>query len=423
MNSWLLASLFVFIGMGIPVAFSIGLASLLYLVFSGMPLSLVAQRSVMGVYSYPFLALPFFVLAGMIMEHGGTTKRLMRLANALVGHFKGGLAVVDVVVSMLFGALSGSGVGGTAAVGAIMIPAMKRRGYAGSFAAALEGTSGVLASVIPPSLTIVIIGVTGGVSIGRLFAAGIIPGIMTGLMLIVVAVIISHKRNYGGGERVTFREFLSAAIGAVLPMLTPVIILGGIMGGIFTVTEAAVVAVMYSLFLSVILYREVRLKQLFSITLKSVQISGAIMIIVGTASLFGWIITAERIPQMLLNFFTVISPNKYVFLLYINVLLLILGTFMESSALVIILIPALLPVVVNFGINPVHFGIIFLLNLTIGANTPPLGVTLMTAARIAEVRFYQAAVAVVPFLIAMLVSLILVILIPQLTLFLPSLFF
>ena len=423
MNSWLLLSLFFFIAIGIPVAFSIGLSSLLYLVFSGISVSLVAQRSVMGVYSYPFLALPFFVLAGMIMEHGGTTRRLMRLANALVGHFKGGLAVVDVVVSMLFGALSGSGVGGTAAVGSIMIPAMKRKGYDGSFAAALEGTSGVLASVIPPSLTIVIIGVTGGISIGRLFIGGIVPGVMTGLLLIVVAVIISRKRHYGGGERASFRELIAATFGAFLPLLTPVIILGGIMGGVFTVTEAAVVAVMYSIFLSVVLYREVKVKELFRITLASVRISGAILIIVGIASLFGWIITAERIPQSLLQFFTAISPNKYVFLLYINLLLLVLGTFMESSALVIILIPALMPVVTAFGINPVHFGIVFLLNLTIGANTPPLGVTLMTAAKIANVRFYQASMAVIPFLIAMVCALILVVLIPELTLFLPSLFF
>jgi len=423
MTPWLLVSLFVFIAMGVPVAFAIGLASLLYISIAGIPINLIAQRAVMGVYSYPFLALPFFVFAGMLMEHGGTTKRLMRLANSMVGHFKGGLAVVDVVVSMLFGALSGSGVGGTAAVGAIMIPAMKRKGYDASFAAALEGTSGVLASIIPPSLTIVIIGVTGGISIGRLFIGGIIPGIISGLSLIVVALIISHKRHYGGGEKSTFREFLSACKGAILPLLTPVIILGGIMGGIFTVTEAAVIAVVYSLFLSMVVYREVNVKSLFGIALKSVRISGAILIIIGLASLFGWILTAERIPQTLLQFFTSISPNKYIFLLYLNLLLLVLGTFMESSALVIILIPALMPVVNSFGIDPVHFGMIFLINLTIGANTPPLGVTLMTAAKIAEVRFYQASKAVIPFLIAMVIILIMVVLIPQLVLFLPSLFF
>ncbi len=420
---WLLLSLFVFIAMGIPIAFSIGLSSLLYLVVSDIPLSLIAQRSVMGVFSYSFLAIPFFVLSGMIMERGGTTRRLMKLANSFVGHFKGGLAVVDIVVSMMFAALSGSGVGGTAAVGAIMIPSMKKKGYSGAFAAAVEGTSGVLASIIPPSLTIVIIGVTGGVSIGRMFFAGIVPGIICGLALIVVALIISRKRGYGGDEKSTWRARFSAMKHAILPLVNPIIILGGIFGGIFTVTEAAVVSVVYSLILSMVIYREMDFKDLIEICIKTIRISCAILIIIAISSLFAWILTAERVPQRLTVFFSQVSPNKYVFFLYINMLLLLLGTFMESSALVLILIPTLLPVAAAFGIDPVHFGIIFLINLTIGANTPPLGVTLMTGAKIAEVPFYSAAKEVIPFLGAMVVALLLFTVFPQIVLWLPNMVF
>ncbi len=421
MVALLLISLFIFIALNIPIAFAIGLSSLVFLLINDIPTSLLAQRTIQGMWSYPFLALPFFVYAGILMEHGGVTKRLMRLASALFGHYHGGLAAVTVVGSCLFGALSGSGVGDTAAIGSIMIPAMKKKGYAADFAAALQGCAGTLASLIPPSLTIVIIGATGGISIGGLLIGGLGPGIVTAIALIVAAYIISKKRGYGGEPKATTQELSEAVRDAILPLMAPVIILGGILSGIVTVTEAAVVAVAYSFLLSVVIYREIKPADIAGITLKAAMISVTVMIIVGFAGLFGWIMTSQRIPLMITEFFVSIAPNKWVFLVLINALLLMLGTFMESTALVLILIPVLMPVVHAYGIDPIHFGIVFLLNLTIGANTPPLGVTLMTAAKIAGVSFTQASRAVWPFVFAMIAALIVTIFVPEFTTYLPYL--
>jgi len=418
----LLAVLFICIALGIPIAISIGISSLAYLLAADLPIVLVAQRSILGAYTYPFLALPFFVFSGLLMERGGITKRLMRLASAFVGHVKGGLAAVTVVASTLFGALCGSGVGATAAVGSIMIPSMKKEGYASEFTAALLGCCGILSSLIPPSLTMVVIGVTGGLSVGSLFLAGIVPGVLTALGFIVISAIVAGKKGYGGQAKASFMERMKALKDSILALLAPVIILGGIWGGVFTVTESAAVVVVYSFIISVFVYKEVSFKDLPEITYKAVLTSISVMFIVGVAALFGWVVTAERIPQLITNFFLSISPNKWVFMLLINLLLLILGTFMESTALVIILIPILLPVVYEYGLDPIHFCTVFLLNLCIGANTPPLGVTLMTASKIADVSFAKTSVAVVPFIAAMVLILLLLIFVPQLTTFLPNLF-
>ena len=417
----LLVVLFVCIALGIPIAISIGLSSLVYLLAADLPIVLVAQRSILGAYTYPFLALPFFVFSGMLMEQGGITKRLMRLAAVFVGHVKGGLAAVTVVASTLFGALCGSGVGATAAVGSIMIPSMKEEGYAAEFSAALLGCCGTLASLIPPSLTIVVIGVTGGLSVGSLFLAGVVPGVLTALGLIVISAIVAGKRGYGGQEKATGKERLEALKDSILALLAPVIILGGIWGGIFTVTEAAAVVVVYSFIIAVFVYKEVSFKDLPEITYRAVITSIAVMFIVGVAALFGWIVTAERVPQLLANFFLSISPNKWVFMLLINLLLLVLGTFMESTALVIILIPVLLPVVYEYGIDPIHFCTVFLLNLCVGSNTPPLGVTLMTASKIADVSFTESSRAVIPFVGSMVFILLITIFVPQFSTFLPKL--
>lgn len=417
----LMIILFVCILLGLPIAFSIGVSSLVYLLTTDLPLVLVAQRSILGAYTYPFLALPFFVFGGMLMEYGGITKRLMRLATAFVGHLKGGLAVVTVVASTLFGALCGSGVGATAAVGSIMIPAMKKKGYGADFAAALQGCCGTLASLIPPSLTVVVIGATGGLSIGALFLAGVMPGVLVGLGLISISIIISIKRGYGSEKKASFSELLDALKDSLLALLAPFIILGGLWTGTFTVTESASVVVVYSFIIAVFVYKEVTFKMLPEITLKTIRTSVSVLLIVGIAALFGWIVTAERIPQMLTAFFLSISSNKWIFMILINLLLLVLGTFMESTALVIILIPVLLPVVYQYGIDPIHFCTVFLLNLCIGANTPPLGVTLMTGARIADVSFTKASKAVLPFIAAMVVVLFITIFVPQFSTTLPTL--
>jgi C4-dicarboxylate transporter DctM subunit len=361
-----------------------------------------------------------FVFAGVLMEHGGITQRMMRLANALIGHISGGLAGVTVVGSTLFGALSGSAIGDTAAIGSIMIPAMKAKGYAASFAAALQGCCGVLASLIPPSLTMVILGATGNISIAGLLLAGLIPGVLMALSLIVISVIISRRRGYGGGDRASLQELMLATLGALPPLMLPVIILGGIILGIVTVTEAAVLAVAYAFLLSVFIYREIPLKALPEIAFQVVRITVPVLLIIGVSNLFAWIITTERVPQQLTELFSTIAPNALIFLLLVNILLLMIGTFMESNALIIILIPILMPVVNSYDIDPLHFGVMFVVNLCIGANTPPLGVTLMTASRIAEVPFAQSSKAVLPFLGAMVIVLLLTIFIPALSTFLPG---
>lgn len=406
----------------VPIAFAIGFACLTYLFVKDINLALVAQRSATGIYSYPFLALPMFVFAGVLMEHGGITQRMMRLANAVIGHISGGLAAVTVAGSALFGALSGSAIGDTAAIGSIMIPAMKAKNYAAGFAAALQGCSGVLASLIPPSLTMVILGATGNISIAGLLIGGLVPGLLMALLLIIVSLLISRRRGYGKGERATWREFISAVSDSVLPLLLPVIILGGILGGIVTVTEAAVLAVVYAFLLSAIIYREVKISDLPAICMQVIRIAVPVQLIVAISHLFVWIVATEQIPQQLTAFFAAVAPDPMTFLILLNFLLLLLGTFMESNALIIILIPILMPVVNQYGIDPLHFGVMFVVNLCIGANTPPLGVTLMTGAKIAGVRFAEASRAVLPFLAAMVIVLILTILFPKLSTFLPSLF-
>ncbi|MFC5584664.1 TRAP transporter large permease [Nitratireductor kimnyeongensis] len=406
----------------VPIAFAIGFACLTYLFVKDINLALVAQRSATGIYSYPFLALPMFVFAGVLMEHGGITQRMMRLANAVIGHISGGLAAVTVAGSALFGALSGSAIGDTAAIGSIMIPAMKAKNYAAGFAAALQGCSGVLASLIPPSLTMVILGATGNISIAGLLIGGLVPGLLMALLLIIVSLLISRRRGYGKGERATWREFISAVSDSVLPLLLPVIILGGILGGIVTVTEAAVLAVVYAFLLSAVIYREVKISDLPAICMQVMRIAVPVQLIVAISHLFVWIVATEQIPQQLTAFFAAVAPDPMTFLILLNFLLLLLGTFMESNALIIILIPILMPVVNQYGIDPLHFGVMFVVNLCIGANTPPLGVTLMTGAKIAGVRFAEASRAVLPFLGAMVIVLILTILFPKLSTFLPGLF-
>lgn len=421
MTAVLIVALLVLIVLNIPIVFAIGLVSLGYLLFKDLNLALLAQRSALGIYSYPFLALPMFVFAGVLMEHGGITRRLMRLANAMVGHVSGGLAAVTVSGSAMFGALSGSAIGNTAAVGSIMIPAMRQKKYGMGFASALQGCSGVLGSLIPPSLTMVILGATGGISISALLIGGLLPGLLMALSLIVVSILISRRRGYGRGERASWRELGAATLSALPPLMLPVIVLGGIFGGIVTVTEAAVLAVLYAFVLSVFVYRAISLRDMPRITLQVLKIAVPVQIIVAVSNVFAWIITVERMPQQLLALFEAIAPSALGFLLILMVIVLILGTFMESTALIIILVPILMPVVAAYGIDPVYFGVLFVINLCIGANTPPLGVTLATAARIAGVPFSQAAGAVWPFLGAMLFTLLAVLLFPGLATFLPAL--
>jgi len=417
----LLVVLLGLIMINIPVAFAIGMTCVGYLLMKDISLAIMGQRVTQGIYSYPFLALPMFVFAGVLMEFGGITRRLMRLANALIGHVAGGLAAVMVLGNALFGTLCGSAIGGTAAIGSILIPAMKEKRYSASFAASLQGCCGILSSLIPPSLTMVIMGVTGGISIADLLIGGFLPGVLMVVLLGVVAIMISKKRGYGSDPRATLQELVQAFIGALPPLMLPVIILGGIFSGIVTVTEAAVLAVVYAFFLAFFIYREIRVADFPNVCMKVLKIAVPIQLIVAISAMFAWIITTEQITQDFITLFTQMTQDPLMFLLLVSLFLLVLGTFMESNALIIILIPILMPVVRQYNIDPLHFAIIFVTALCIGAVTPPLGVTLMTAAKIAEIRMSESYRNLVPFLMAMVVTLILVILIPGISVWLPSL--
>lgn len=402
--------------LGVPVAVSLGLASCIALLFEGdTPLLVLAQRAFVSLDSFPLLAIPLFMLAGVIMEYGGISQRLINLANALTGHLSGGLAIVAVVTTMFFAAISGSSIAATAALGSILIPAMIKRGYHKSYAGSVQAVSGTLGIIIPPSIPLILYGVAAGTSIGDLFIAGIVPGLVIGMGLLITVVIISKKRNYLREAKTTSGELRKAFIQTIPALIMPVIILGGIYTGIFTATEAAGVAVAYAFIVSTVFYRSIHFRNIGQVLQQATTTTATIMFIIASAGLFSWILTIENVPQQVAQFFTSISSNPAVFLLIIVVLLLIVGMFMETNASIIILAPILAPVAVELGINPIHFGITMIVTLAIGMVTPPLGLNLFVAGRIAELRLDQITRGMVPFYIAVVVTLLLIIFIPALS--------
>jgi tripartite ATP-independent transporter DctM subunit len=419
----LVAVLFLLILLGVPLAFAIGLSSAVYIVlyFGVAQLTMVTQRLVAGIDSFSLLALPLFILAGGIMAHGDITSRLLRFARSLVGSISGGLAMVMVFSSMLFGALSGSGTADVAAIGSITLPAMKENNYDMDFSAALLGCAGALATIIPPSIVLIVLGVITETSIAKLFLGGIIPGIITGACLMIYAYSFSVKRGYPRDAGFSLRNVLVSFREAFLALFTAVIIIGGILGGVFTATEAAAVAVGYAFVLAVIVYRKIDARAMLKILIETAEVSAIILLIISCASVFGWVMAAEQIPQALTGFFLSISHNYYVLLILINLLLLVLGVFMETLAIIIIVVPVLMPVVETLKIDPVHFGVMLCLNLAVGANTPPVGIDLLTACRIAGTRLEDASRRVGYMVLAMLVALALVAFIPSLVTFLPNL--
>ena len=418
----LFVSLIILFALGVPIAIAMGLASAIALIYEGTtPLVVLVQRSFTSVDSFPLMAIPFFILAGTLMEFGGISKRLINFANALTGHFAGGLAIVTVVTSMFFAAISGSSAATTAALGSILIPAMISRGYKRNFAGSVQAVSGELGVIIPPSIPLILYGVAAGVSIGDLFMAGMIPGILIGLSLIFTIYILAKKYKFPREEKKTGAEIMIAFKEAFFALLMPVIILGGIYGGIFTPTEAAGVAVAYAFLVGVFIYREIKLTKLVKIFSESAITTAIVMFIIASAGLFGWILTMENVPRDVAQFITGISDNPLVFLLLINVFLLIVGMFMETNASIIILTPLLVPVALQLGIDPVHFGIIMIVNLALGMCTPPLGINLFISAQIANIRLEQIARGMLPFYLVLLLVLLLITYVPQISLFLPNL--
>ncbi|WP_209124241.1 TRAP transporter large permease [Alkalihalobacillus sp. BA299] len=419
MTPVLLVSMIILFLMTVPIALSIGLASTLAVWFDGnMPLTVIVQRIFTSLDSFPLMAIPFFIIAGSLMETGGISKRLVHFANTLAGSMTGGLAGVTVITSMFFAAISGSSPATVAAIGSIMIPAMVAKYYDVNFAAAVQAVAGALGVIIPPSIPMILYGVVVGVSIGDLFMAGIIPGLMIGFSLVLTAVIISKRRGYKGTEQFTWQERVVAFKNAIFAILMPIIILGGIYGGIFTPTEAAVVAVFYALIIGLFVYREIKIKDLIPVFMRSGITTAIIMLIIGNAGLLGWLLTKERIPQTVAQSFISFSDNPLVFLLIVNIFLLIVGMFFETSASVIILAPILAPIAIALGIDPIHFGIIMVVNLAIGMVTPPLGVNLFVAMQISKVRLEQISKAVIPFLIVLIINVLLISYIPGISTFL-----
>lgn len=402
----------------VPIAVALGLASTLVFFLDGnVSLIVIIQRMFNSVDSFPLMAIPFFILAGKLMESGGISRRLIHLANVIFGRVKGGLGIVSIVACAFFAAISGSAAATTAAVGALMIPAMVNKGYDKSFATAIQAAGGTIGIMIPPSVPLVLYGVAAGVSVSELFIAGIVPGLFVMVSLILLVYLISLKEGYGGGEKFGFLDFIKAFFDAFLALMMPVIILGGIYGGIFTPTEAAVVAVVYGLIVGIFIYREIKLADLTRIFSSSVVVTAVIMFIIAGASVFGYYLTRQRIPAELTELMLSVTDNWIIALLIINLLLLICGVFLETSAAVIILTPILVPIASALGIDLVHFGIIMIVNLGIGFITPPVGVNLFVAANIAGTKFESLVKAIIPFIIVMVVDVLIISFIPGISLF------
>ncbi len=413
-------SFILFLSLGIPVAFVLGLTSFAGLLYAQtIPLLLIPKQMFSGTDSFPLLAVPFFILAGNLMNIGGITRRLIHFCNILLGYVRGGLALVNVIASMFFAGITGAAVADTSALGSILIPAMTKERYDRDFSAAVTAASSTVGPIIPPSIPMVILGTVGELSIGALFLAGVIPGILVGLALLGVTYGISVRRDYPKEERRSLREFLFGLKDALLALLMPAIILGGILGGIFTPTEAAVIAVFYAFLVSFFVYREARWKDLPKVFIDSVVLTSVIMFVIANSAIFGWLLAHHQVPQTVAQTLLSLTTEKWVLLLLINLFLLFVGTFMETTASLIILTPILLPLAVKVGIDPIHFGLVMVLNLVIGLITPPLGVCLFIASSIARISLEQISKAIFPFLLSAIAVLLLVTYLPELALWLP----
>lgn len=407
---------------GVPIAIAMGVAGFSAIVLRGnIPIEVTAQRFVTGVDSFPLLAVPFFMLAGALMNTGGITERLVRLANALVGRLIGGLGHVVVVTNMIMAGMSGSAVADCSATGSVLIPAMVRSGFGRAFSAAVTASASTIGPIIPPSIPFVVFGVLASVSIGRLFLGGAVPGMLMGLYLMVVVYIVSKKRGYARGEKISGRNVWVAFKGAVPALMLPVIIAWGIVGGAVTPTEAAVIAVVYSLVLGTLVYRELTLSTMARVFGEAALTTGAVMFIVAGASLLAWMMTREQAGPALVGAVTSITRDRNLVFLLINIILLILGCFLETLSLMILLVPVLMPLIGALGIDPVHFGVVFVLNLMIGLITPPVGMAMFIACAIAKIRVVDFAREIPLFVVALILVLLIITYFPGVVLFLPNL--
>lgn len=419
----LFGTLIIALILNMPVGIAIGLSSLCAVFADGRLSSLyIVQQLVTSADSFPLMAIPLFILAGELMGAGGVSKRLLNVCNVFLGRFTGGLATVTVVLCMFFAAVSGSGPATVAAIGSMVIPTMLQKGYSKSFTLALIATAGSIGVIIPPSIPMVVYGVSTSTSISSMFMAGFLPGLMIGGSLILVSYIYCKKHGWKGDDyKYSAKEKLAAIWDAKWALISPVIILGGIYAGIFTPTEAAAVAAVYAFICGVFIYKELDIKQLFGTLGNACNTTGTTMVIIGCATAFTKILTIEKIPDAITNGILNFSDNMIVILLLINLLLLVVGCFMDTTPAMMVLSPILLPIALQFGIDPIHFGLIMVVNLAIGFITPPLGINLFVAARVGSSKLETVCSGIIKFIIVMLVDLMLITFIPEISMTLPKL--
>ena len=409
---------------GVPVAISLAGSSLIYVMLEGVqPHLVVLHRMIGGIDSFPLLAIPFFIMAGSLMNSGGITNRIYDFALALVGWLKGGLGHVNIVGSVIFAGMSGTAVADAGGLGNIEIKAMRDHGYSVDFSVGITGASSTIGPIIPPSLPFVIYGVMANASIGKLFAAGVIPGLVMALTMMIMVTYYAHTRGWHRDAKFSIVALWQTFKRAFLPLLTPIILVGGMTTGVFTPTEAAIAATVYAIFLGMAVYRTLSLKKLIKVSMETAETTALILLIVAGASIFGYLITLTKVTDNVSALVLSITTTPWIVLLLVNIFLLIVGCFMETIAAITILVPVLLPLMDKIGVDPVHFGLIMVLNLMIGLLTPPVGMVLYILARVANISFERTARACLPFLIPLLVSLALVTYWPSMVMFLPNLFY
>jgi tripartite ATP-independent transporter DctM subunit len=407
--------------LGVPIAFCLGITAAVALISLGLPLQVVAQRVFTGIDSFPLMAVPFFILAGDLMNQGGTTLRLVRFSNALVGWIRGGLAHTNIVASMFLAGISGSAVADAAAIGGILIPGMTKEGYDVDFSAAVTASASTMGPIIPPSIFMVIYGVTTGVSVGGLFAAGFIPGILMGVSFMAVAYMISRRRNYPRQPFPSARQIVAVTREATFALLAPVIILGGILTGVFTPTEAAAVAVGYAFLIGLLIHKELSVRALPALLIQSGVTTSILLLVIGTANILAWVLSAEQVPQKIAQGLLSITTDPHLIMLLINLFLLVVGMFMEGGAAIVILAPVLSQVATSVGIHPLHFGFVVVLNIVIGLLTPPLGVCLFVVCSLSRIPIERLVRAIMPFLLIEIGILLLVSYFPMTALLIPKL--
>lgn len=417
-----LIAMVVLIVLGMPVAFALGLTSVIYFILEGVDLAMVAQSLVRGVDSFTLLAVPFFLLLGGLMNSGGITNKIIDVARVFVGHLKGGLAQINIFASTIFAGLSGSATADTVALGSVLIPAMEKEGYDKKFSAAITAASSIVGPIIPPSITLIIFGIVTQQPIGPLLIAGIIPGILVSVSLMIYTYILAGKREYPKYERATFKQAKSAISSGFLALLLPIIIVAGIVSGIFTPTEAAAIAVLYGLIITFFYYKNVNVKSLFGILKKTSFDSVNVLFTLAAATIFAWIVTISGISQVLADFLLGISTNPYIILSIMVIFLLIIGLFMLPSEGIIVFAPILTPIVMQIGVDPIHFGVLMVLTLTIGGATPPVGILLYIVADIAKLRYTTLVREMLPMYIPLIVAAFITAFFPSLSLIFVDLF-